>query len=104
MYGKRSEHERCAVAAIGTAQNMTGIVLCADGPIANEELKNSTYIDDWIVDMPPKCGIWVWDGAGYLATRGYDGEWSDPSLDGEWRRPTEHELSLLANGQSPWGE
>lgn len=104
MLGRKSERERFAVAAITVGDDVSGIVLCVDGPIVTDELGNSIYPEDWLTGNPPGAGLWVWEGTGYHSYRMYDGDCTDPSLDGQWRRPTARETWLLMHGKSPWSE
>lgn len=100
--GRRSDRERFAAAATMSGDDVVGIVLFVDGPIVGNELDNSTYTDDWLTGNPPSSGVWVWEGSGYHSYQFYDGDYSDPSLEGKWRRPTAKELWSISHGRSPW--
>lgn len=54
---------------------------------------------------PPDDGVWVWEG---IYERKLSNCWDDAVMDsepdGEFRRPSETEWSLIQSGSAPWGE
>ncbi len=53
------------------------------------------YLGDTTLLKCPEPGLWVWEGTI---------NWSEevPVYIGEWRRPTEDELRVIAGGGMPW--
>jgi len=88
--------------AIICTNSWSSCVLCYSGIHIDYEV-NEFGVDPMSEEsfnpMPPGEGIFYWEGR----TKGktyYDGD-SESWLEGEWRRPTEEELTLLKEGKNP---
>lgn len=95
------EYGRALIAATSVTEserNPVGIVLYAEGFVADDCAAMDTMFCDELMGEPERPGLWIWEGA-HRIEPGETCSW-----EGTWREATPMELALFQEGLSPFRE